>query len=138
MIRVKIRTYQVIKLILAGFVVVQENLKPLVLLHRPRKLGLHSKDLGLYIFLHNTKPVSIHIIIYFFIVAIVCLLNKVRLLNTFCCRGSRSWCLNDKPALPALTNVSFQHYGTVYSGDKQCELAYGKGYSHCWQYKVRF
>ena len=39
--RVKIRTCQVIKLILTGFVVVQENIKPSVLLHRPRKLGLY-------------------------------------------------------------------------------------------------
>eukprot|EP00112_Aurelia_sp_Birch-Aquarium-sp1_P003530 Seg1394.13 transcript_id=Seg1394.13/GoldUCD/mRNA.D3Y31 product="A disintegrin and metalloproteinase with thrombospondin motifs 18" protein_id=Seg1394.13/GoldUCD/D3Y31 len=57
-----------------------------------------------------------------------------RQLNTIL-SGSSSWCLNDKPTLPALTNVSFQHYGTVYSGDKQCELAFGKGYNHCWLYK---
>ena len=38
---VKIRRYQVIKLILTGFVVVQENIKPSVLMHRPRKLGLY-------------------------------------------------------------------------------------------------
>ena len=36
--RVKIRGCQVIKLILTGFVVVQENIKPSVL---PRKLGLY-------------------------------------------------------------------------------------------------
>ena len=39
--RVKIRRCQVIKLILTGFVVIQENIKPSVLMHRPRKLGLH-------------------------------------------------------------------------------------------------
>ena len=58
--RVKIRC-QVIKLILTGFVVVQENIKPSVLMHRPRKLGLYFEDLGLYIFLYNTKPVSMRI-----------------------------------------------------------------------------
>ena len=40
-----------VKLILTGFVVVQENINPSVLMHRPRKLGLYFKDLGLYIFL---------------------------------------------------------------------------------------
>ena len=30
-------------------------------MHRPRKLGLYFKDLGLYIFLYNTKPVSMRI-----------------------------------------------------------------------------
>ena len=39
--RVKIRRCQVIKLILTGFIVVQENIKPSVLMHRPRKLGLY-------------------------------------------------------------------------------------------------
>ena len=62
MIQVKIRSYQVVKLILTGFVVIQENIKPSVLMHRPRKLGLYFKNLGLYIFLHNTKPVSIRIV----------------------------------------------------------------------------
>ena len=28
-------------------------------MHKPRKLGLYFEDLGLYIFLYNTKPVSI-------------------------------------------------------------------------------
>ena len=32
---------QVIKLILTGFVVVQENIKPSVLMQRPRKFGLY-------------------------------------------------------------------------------------------------
>ena len=45
--RVKVRRCQAIKLILTGFVVVQENVKPSVLMHRPRKLGLYFKDLGL-------------------------------------------------------------------------------------------
>ena len=39
--RVKIRRCQVIKLIPTGFVVVQENIKPSVLMHRPCKLGLY-------------------------------------------------------------------------------------------------
>ena len=60
--RVNIRTCQVIKLVLTGFVVVEETVKPSVLVHRPRKLGLYFKDLGLYIFLYNTKPVSMRII----------------------------------------------------------------------------
>ena len=34
-------SYQVIKLIITGFVVVQGNIKPSVLAHRPRKLGLY-------------------------------------------------------------------------------------------------
>ena len=41
--------------ILNGFVVVQENIKPSVLMHRPCKLGLYFSDLGLYIFLYNDK-----------------------------------------------------------------------------------
>ena len=61
--RVKIRRCQVIKLILTGFVVVKENIKPSVLMHRARDLGLYFKDLGLYIFLYNTKPVSIRILL---------------------------------------------------------------------------
>ena len=61
--RVKLRRCQVIKLILTGFVVAQENIKPSVLMHRPRKLGLYFKDLGLYIFLYNTKPVSMRILL---------------------------------------------------------------------------
>ena len=40
-IQVKIRSCQVIKLILTGFVVVQENIEPSVLMHRPRKLHFH-------------------------------------------------------------------------------------------------
>ena len=59
--RVKIGC-QAIKLILTGFVVVQENIKPSVLMHRPYKLGLYFKDLGLHIFLYNIKPVNMRII----------------------------------------------------------------------------
>ena len=44
------------------FCVVQENIKHLVVMHRPRKLGLYSQDLGLSIFLYNTKPVSMRIV----------------------------------------------------------------------------
>ena len=61
--QVKIRRCQVIKLILTGFVVVQENIKPSVLMHRSHKLGLYLNDLGLYSFLYNTKPVSMRIVI---------------------------------------------------------------------------
>ena len=63
MIRVKIRRYQVIKLILTCFVVVQENIKPSVLMHRPHKLGLYFEDIWLYIFLYNTKTVSMRIVL---------------------------------------------------------------------------
>ena len=37
-------------------------------MHRPGKLGLYSEDLEIYIFLCNTKPVSMRIEYYGFIV----------------------------------------------------------------------
>ena len=45
------------------FCVVQENIKPMVLIHRPRKRGLYFEDLEPYIFLYNTKPVSMCILL---------------------------------------------------------------------------
>ena len=44
--------------------------------------------------------------------------------------AKRSACLDDKPS-KHLTNVSFQHYGQIYNGDRQCKIQYGKGSSHC-------
>ncbi|XP_065062790.1 A disintegrin and metalloproteinase with thrombospondin motifs 6-like [Rhopilema esculentum] len=44
--------------------------------------------------------------------------------------SSRSKCYDDKPTR-TFTNVSFQHYGVVYNGDRQCELAFGKGFKRC-------
>ncbi|XP_065062702.1 A disintegrin and metalloproteinase with thrombospondin motifs 6-like isoform X2 [Rhopilema esculentum] len=49
--------------------------------------------------------------------------------------SSSSNCFNDKPTAKVLTNATFQHYGVVYNGDKQCELAHGKGYKRCPVYK---
>ena len=50
-IQVKIRSCQIMELILTGVVVLLENIRPSVLLDRPRKVGLYSNDVGLYIFL---------------------------------------------------------------------------------------
>lgn len=50
-------------------------------------------------------------------------------------RSGSSWCYDDKPVASVLTNVTFQHYGRVFDGTKQCELAFGKGYTHCYQYQ---
>ena len=44
--------------------------------------------------------------------------------------SSKSKCYDDKPT-KTFTNVSFQHYGVVYNGDRQCELAFGKGFKRC-------
>ena len=46
------------KLILTGFVIVAEDIKSSVLMHRPRMLGLKFYDLGLYILLCKTKMVG--------------------------------------------------------------------------------
>ena len=57
-IQVKIRSSQVMKLILTGFVVVQENTKP---------SGRNAQTVGLYIFLYNAKPVSLRIFVCLFV-----------------------------------------------------------------------
>ena len=63
-IKVKIRSCQVIKLILTGFVVLQELIKPEVLMHRPRKLGLSVllRPRALYFPVQHKTGQYVHII----------------------------------------------------------------------------